>query len=84
MGTRTISWVSPTGTRKTLTLGGTRRKPKAKADARFTFAPDSLDRFMEEQRERVARNVQAMYLRLSTDGMTRRQRLTETDITRRA
>ena len=77
---RTLTWVSPLGHIKTVTIGGRRRKPVSSAG---TTSLDSLEHFLELQRARVAARLQRMYetyQERQLDGMTRHQALVETTV----
>src|SRR5882724_1015298 len=80
---RTLTWTSPSGTRKRITLGGRRRQPLSSLR---TTSMDSVEHFMEMQRQRVARRLHQTMERIverRTDYMTYRQALRETVITSR-
>lgn len=83
MGVRTLTWTSPTGVTKRITIGGQRRRPLSSMG---TTSLDSFEHFLELQRERVARRLHQTMERVNErrlDGMGRRQALTETIITKR-
>lgn len=77
---RILTWVAPGGRVHTAVIGGRRHRPLRRTPALM----GDIDSFMEAQRQRVVRFLQDSENRFRCDGMTHQQRLTETDITRRA
>lgn len=80
---RTLTWTTTRGTQKRIHLGGRRRQPLSSLR---TTSLDSVEHFMEMQRQRVARRLHQTMERIverRTDNMNRKQVLTETIITNR-
>jgi len=80
---RTLTWVSPLGITKRITIGGQRRRPVSSVR---TASLDTFEHFLDLQRTRVAHRLQQMDGRIAegrTDGMSRTQALKETTIERR-
>ncbi len=78
--TRTLTWVSPLGHIKTVTIGGRRRRPMASA---HTLSMDSFEQLFSSQQMRVERRLQQLWERYQErqlDGMTRQQALVETSV----
>ncbi len=80
---RTLTWVSPLGHTKTVTIGGRRRKPVSSAGTRFAVSLDTVEQVFGRQRARVERRLQQTMERVNErrlDGMTRQQALVETTV----
>lgn len=77
---RTLTWTSPRGVKKCITVGGQRHRPLSSA---HTTSLDDLEHFLWLQRVRVASRLQRTMERIAerrSDGMDRQHALTETSL----
>jgi hypothetical protein len=84
---RTLTWTSPLGIVRRVTIGGRRVTPLSRTDdSTRRVNMHSFEHFLELQRERLARRLQLSVDRVNDarmDGMNRYHSLTETTLTSR-